>query len=118
MYKDPEKQKELNRRKQKAYRLRKKGVTQGVTERVTKGVTLPEEGVTGVTQLSNAHVTPEFIEGMKKWTSLRGKAMRQTALVAPTEKLDAKKAVLTKTEPPAWRAQKNAQMERFLKGNK
>lgn len=111
-YSDPEKQKEANKRKQKAYRLRKKGVTLGVTESPEKH----KNGVTGVTQGVTQNVTPEFMQGMLNWASLRGNAMGKTASVK-TPEVKLMKAVSKITSPKApWEEQKHSQIERFLKG--
>lgn len=67
MYTDKSKQRESDRERAKAYRLRKKGVTESVT---------PVEIVTPevkpiVTPAS--HPSPEFVKGMGNWAKKRGK---------------------------------------------
>jgi hypothetical protein len=66
MYADKDKQRESDRERAKAYRLRKKGVTRTVT---------PDDIIrTPIRPASHRAVTPEFVQGMGNWAKLRGKA--------------------------------------------
>jgi hypothetical protein len=106
MYLDKDKQRESDRERAKAYRLRKKGVTESVT---------PEEIVTP--EVSNtvtpASHPPEFVKGMGEWVRKRGKVVIPGAIktVADVPKLTPRSIGMGVDS-------KGEMISRFLKGVK